>query len=122
MAHEMHMRDDGILSIALDGDMDKEDVATFSAAIQPFLEGASEEHPLRVLAQRNTAGRYRPAARRLFAELSSDPRLGKVAVASPSRYGRVLVGFIVKASGRDNVHFCSSKDDAVAWLQEKDRV
>lgn len=121
MAHEMHMRDDGILSITLDGDMGQEETEPFSTDLRPFLEGATKEHPLHILARRRTKGRYRPAARKLFTELSSHPQLGKVAIASPSRYGRVLIGFIVKASGRDNVRFFETEEEALAWLHA-DRV
>ena len=116
MAHEMYMRDDGILSIALEGDMDQDEAKSFSTDLQPFLASASDENPLYVLARRKAPGRYRPAARKVFSELNSYPQLSKVAIVNPSRYGRVLIGFIVKASGRDNVRFFPTEDEALAWL------
>ena len=119
MAYELYQDDDGILHLSFEGDMGETEAQAFLAAFEPFLDAATEQEPLLILAQRKTAGKYGPAVRKFFVRLNSYPQIGRVAVARVSRYGRVLVGFILKATGRDNVRFFDSEETALAWLKEE---
>jgi hypothetical protein len=118
MAYEMYLDDDGILHLTFDGDMSEADARSFVSEFKPVLAGSTEQEPLSILARRGTEGRYGPVVRKFFVELNSYPQIGRVAVARASRYGRVLGGFILKATGRENVRFFDSEAEALAWLKE----
>jgi hypothetical protein len=45
-----------------------------------------------------------------------DPRVGRSAMVGTSPYFRVLVGFILKATGRDDVRLFALLDEALDWL------
>lgn len=117
MAHEMHMGDDGILRFAFIGDMGEEGVEAFIEDFTPFLEAATEAEPLVILADASQAGKTSSAARKAYVRLNRDLRGGKVAVVGSRRYGRVLVSFILKATGRDNIRFFESEEKALTWLK-----
>jgi hypothetical protein len=117
MAHEISMGDDGILRLAFIGDMVGEDIEIFIKDFTPFLEAATEVEPLNILADASRAGKTSSAARKAYVRLNRDLRGGKVAVVGARRYGRVLVSFILKATGRDNVRFFDSEEEALAWLK-----
>jgi hypothetical protein len=113
------MGDDGILRVELIGDTGIEDIDAFLEDIAPFLEAATEEEPLLVLAESGLTGKYSAAARKRFAELLREPRVRKVALLNARRYVRVLIGFILRSAGRDNIHFFDSEEEALAWLKEE---
>jgi hypothetical protein len=120
MAHKLSMGDDGILRVALIGDIGTESIDAFLEDITPFLEAATEEEPLLVLAESGSTGKYSSAARKRFAELLREPRVKKVALVNARRYVRVLISFILRAAGRDNIHCFDSEEEALAWLKEGD--
>ncbi len=117
MAHEIDMRDDGILWLAQIGDVDKEDMDAFLEDLTPFLEAATEAQPLLILSDTNRTGKLSASARKLLAGLGRDPRLRKTAIVGSGRYTRVVAGFINKAAGRDNICFFDSEEEAIAWLK-----
>ncbi len=117
MTHEIEMRDDGILRMALIGDVGKEDMEVFLKDYVPFLEAATEAEPLAVLVDSVRSGKLSSKARKAFAGMNRDPRLGKVANVRSGRYTRVLIGWVLKATGRDNLRFFDSEEEALAWLK-----
>jgi hypothetical protein len=44
--------------------------------------------------------------------------LGKAATIGVDRYTRVLIGFVLKATGRDNIRLFDTEEQALAWLRE----
>jgi hypothetical protein len=118
MAHELSMGDDGILRLALIGDQDEESMKAFLKDFMPFLEATTEREPLRLLADSSRDGKYTAGARKSYLDLNRDPRVGKAAIVGANRYIRVLAGFVLKASRRDNIRFSDTEKEALAWLKE----
>lgn len=120
MAYDMHMGDDGILRVSFEGDLDLPEVTAYTMAYRPFLETASEAEPLRFLVDVSRLGKTSAAARKLLVEefRAPDPRIGKSAMVGASRYVRVLAGFVMKATGREDVRLFATEEDALAWLEE----
>lgn len=118
MAYEMHMRDDGILRMWFEGDIGVEEMETFRREFEGFLAGATEQEPLQVLTDSSRPAKYSSAARKIFVALQDSPQVGKAAVVGARRYTRVLASFVLRASGRDNVRFFDSEEEAVDWLAE----
>ncbi|HEY71716.1 MAG: hypothetical protein DRJ03_31940 [Chloroflexi bacterium] len=117
MAYELEMRDDGILRMAFIGDMDQQDLEAFRQEFDPFLESATEAEPLRVLVDGSRSGKYTSGARKIFVDLYRSLKIGNVALVAAPRYSRVLVGFVLKATGRDNIHLFDSEEEGLAWLR-----
>jgi hypothetical protein len=117
MAHELRMRDDGILWLAQIGDVDEEDMDAFLGDLTPFLEAATEGQSLLILSDTSRTGKLSANARKLLAGLGRDPRLRKTAILGSGRYTRVVASFINKAAGRDNIRFFDSEQEAIAWLK-----
>ncbi len=115
MTHDIKMRDDGILQL----DTHTGVTETLLQDFISFLETATEEKPLAIFVRATgPTGKYSSAIRQTFARLMRDPRLGQVAVVGGGRrYTRVMVGFLLKATGRDNIRFFDSEEEAVVWLK-----
>ena len=117
MAYELEIRDDGIARLATIGDQDREEVENLRKDLESLLEAATEAEPVRLIVDSSRSGKTSSAARRIYVELNRDPRIGKTALVGSRRYGRLLGTFIVKATGRDNIRFFDSEEEALAWLK-----
>lgn len=117
MPYQLKMREDGILQIAFDGGLQPAELEQFVSEFTRYLESATPDAPLRTLTMVDQSGnKLAPAVRKTFADLNADPRLGKSATVGMDRYTRVLAGFVLKATGRNNIRFFASEELAVAWL------
>ena len=115
MAYEFHMADDGILWLTVIGDFGQEDAQACSESA-PFQKD-TRSALLLLLVDTRRSGKVESRARKTMIELIRGNREGKVAVLGLSRYVRVLVGFVNKATGRDNVRLFGSEEEALAWLK-----
>jgi hypothetical protein len=70
-----------------------------------------------MLADLSQGGKFSAEFRKTLAGLMNDPRTGKVANVGAKRYNRVLAGFLLKATGRDNIRFFKLEEEALAWLK-----
>lgn len=120
MPYQMQMGDDGILRVDFAGSvLEREEVDDFVRDFRVYLDTATLEAPLRTLTVAGQSGiKLSPKVRKAFADLNADPRLGKAATIGIDRYTRVLIGFVLKATGRDNIHFFDTEAKALAWLRE----
>jgi hypothetical protein len=123
--HTISIGNDGILRVAFVGDPRTRDAAAFFKDFSPFLEAATEEEPLHIIIDGSRLGKTSASARKTLLGINRDPRVGKIAVLGAGRYMRVLVGFILKATRRDNIRLFAPKHgdlnaekEAIAWLKE----
>jgi len=114
------MGDDRILRIDFaGGTLERAEVDDFVRDFHVYLDAATPEVPLRTLTIADQSGKKLSSqVRKAFADLNLDPRLGKSATVGTNRYIRVLVGFVLKATGRDNIRFFETEEQALAWLRE----
>jgi hypothetical protein len=118
MLYDLHMDDDNILWI-FPSDIGKELEAALEEFAKSFLKTATETEPLHILMDSRDAGKPTARARKTFAKLGRDPRIGKCAVVGGiERYSRVMAGLINRAVGRNNIRFFQSEEKAIAWLKE----
>lgn len=119
MPYSMEMRGDGILEMAFVGDVDTEDIDAVMAEFEAFMDTATETEPLCVLSNVSQAGKLSASARKGLASMGTDPRMGRNAIVGVSRYQRVMAGFIIKASGHDDLRFFDSEAEALDWLKQR---
>ena len=118
MTHELTMGEDGILRLSFIGDIGPEDVDAYVEELSPFLDGATAENPLRILSFSGREGKISAVARKTFAQLNEDSRMGKVAILGGNRFTRVMTTIILKATGRQNIRFFGTETEAMEWLKE----
>ncbi len=117
MAYRLGMGNDGILRLAFIGDTNDQDVEALAADITPFLEHATATNPLNILWDDSRGGKTTAEVRKFYADLNRDPRIGKVAIFGARHYGRVLGEFVLKFTGRDNIRFFDTQEQALDWLK-----
>ncbi len=76
------------------------------------LECSTDGAPIRTMVDASREGIHSASARRRFAEINSDTRMGKIAVMGGSRFNRIMAIILLKASGRTNIRFFDSKNEA----------
>ncbi|MBN1179058.1 MAG: STAS/SEC14 domain-containing protein [Anaerolineae bacterium] len=119
MGHEVYMGEDGILRVRFIGDIGEQEITAFLAEFTPYLEASTPERPLRVLAlPAPTPAKFSSHARKVLASLNTNPKLGKSATVDTQRYTRVLLSFVLKATGRSNIAIFNTEEEALAWLQK----
>jgi hypothetical protein len=116
MAHEFSVGEDGLVRLAMIGNITDDDVTALVNELQPHLDNATPEIPLRIIVYAGREERTEPAARKRFVELNKDPRIGMMAIVGGSRFNRVVATIILKATGRSIIHFYETEAEAVAWL------
>ena len=119
MTYQLEMGDDGILRLSFSGQIGTEEMEAFRQDFMPFLEAATDESPVLVLSGAHGDTKYSSGARKIFMQLNRDPRIGKAATVGTARYTRVLARFVLKATGRDNIGFFDTQEEAVAWLKDE---
>jgi len=120
VAHTIEMGNDGVVRTAFIGDMTEQGVNALAEDAQPFLEASSAKKPTPVLHDSSRSGKYTSRARKAILAFFSDPRIGKIAVIGARPYTRVLLSFLIKASGRENMRLFGTEPEALAWLQSAD--
>ena len=117
MTYKLEMGEDGILRLSFAGQVGTEEMEAFRQDFLPYLEAATDESPLLVLSNAQGDTKYSSGARKIFMQLNRDSRIGKAATVGTGRYTRVLARFVLKATGRDNIGFFDTQEEAVAWLK-----
>lgn len=119
MPYQIKMRDDGILRINFaGGTLEHDRIDDFVRDLNVYLDAVTPEVPLRILALTDRSDvKLSSKTRKAFANINLDPRIGKTATAGMNRYVRVLVSFVLKATGRDNIRFFETEEEALTWLQ-----
>lgn len=124
MPYQIQLIEAGIVRISFPGgSLEHEEVEDFMRDFRVYLDDATPEAPMNVMTIVGQQGAKLPSkTRKAFTDLNADKRLGKAATLGVDRYARVLIGFMLKATGRDNIRFFDTEEQALAWLREKDGV
>lgn len=122
MGCEINMREDGVLQVTFRGIVDAEEIEAYVQAYQLYRERATEENPVRFLGIGTDLDKFTSGARKALIDMfqARDPRAGKTALVGGSRYGRVLAGLVIKATGRDDMRLFGTVEEAEAWLKSPD--
>ncbi len=119
MAYKVDMRDDRILKITFNGLVNGDDMAAYMQAFHTYRTRATDEHPLQFLVVGTDVEKVSSSARKALIDMfrEPDPLAGETAIVGGSRYVRVLVGFVMKATGKKDMRLFGTEDEALAWLQ-----
>ncbi len=118
MTHEMAMIEDGIVRMAFIGEVDDQAAESWYREFMPFLEATTAKRPISLLVDASRDDKMSGGARRTLAQVQADPRLAKVAIVKINRFNRVMITFLSKVTGRDNMGLFDTEAEALAWLKE----
>ncbi len=122
MPYKLYKDDDDIVHVAWIGDIDGETVRAYLEEVEPYLAQATPDRLIHAVIDSSRDGKYTAEARRYFADLSKDPRLGRIALINSSRTTRLMAKFFIKVSRREDVmRFFDGEEEAVTWLKEERR-
>lgn len=116
MAHTIEMNSDGILRITMNGNFGKSEGENFYRDMSLYLDAATAENPVHNVIDISGMKMMSSAARKYFFKLNDDPRYGLVGMVNAPRAVIVLTRFILRASGRTNIDFFDSTDNALDWI------
>ena len=122
MNHELNLGEDSILRVAFRGCIEQAAIQAYCRELDPFLAEASADKPLQFIAYAGQEENFSLAARKQLAELSADPRVGKVAVLGATRMNLVLGMFLLKFTQRNNIRFFNHEEDALHWLKTDEQI
>jgi len=105
----------GILYNKSWGDFEEEDARKQAAEI--LRTTGSKPGKALALNDLREAGKASSAARKVFSQLMKNEKVAKHAFVGMRILTRVIVSFIMKASGVNNIKFFSNEEDAVKWLK-----
>jgi len=120
MPYELYRRGDRILHLAFIGDQSDADMEAFRDEFLPFVEAATDDDPLLIVVDGTRSAKFSSDGRKVFLELNKNLKIAKVAVWGANRYARVLVSFVIKATGRNNIRFTETEQEALDWLEAED--
>jgi hypothetical protein len=116
MAYELSTGADGIVRATFIGDTDKDDALAYHKDLEQYMDKANEDNLFNLIIYVDQAGKFSAEARKSFSQLNDDPRMGRIAYLGANRFIRVITNFVQKASGRNNMRFFDSEEEAVSWL------
>jgi len=117
MTFEIKMGPDGILRINMSGDLDNGIVENFRREYSPYIIASTPDNPLQNLFFLQNLGQLSPSIRKYLTELNRDSRFGLSAFVNPSRRAKILGQLINKATGRNNIRYFDTENEALGWLK-----
>lgn len=116
MFYNFEMQPNGILQVKVVGDFSDEDTEGYLQELYAYADKLPEGEQLHSLLDATGIGKVSPNVRRAVASSLEDPRFGKTAVWGDNRFVKVLVDFLLKATGRQDMRYFTGKEEAINWL------
>ena len=112
-------RKDGIIMVKTwETEWNEKDAQRFVDELSKILE--TIEGKAKVLGDASGAS-FGPTleSRKIYAKLLKFPKIGKAAIIGLSTANKVVVSFLLKASGKKGLGVFSTKEEALKWLKEE---
>ena len=106
----------GIVRNRSAGDFEEEDARRQMAEILRIVE--SRPGKVLVLNDLTAAGTASSGARKVFAEMLQSEKIARHAFVGMRTLTRVIVSFLVRASGARDARFFATEEEALRWLKE----
>ena len=106
---------EGVIRNRSQGDFEEADARKQMARILEMAEG----RPGRVLVLNDLteAGKASSGARKVYAELLKSDKIARHAFVGMRTLTRVIVSFLLRASGAEDAGFFDTEDEALKWLK-----
>ena len=114
--HRLYLAEDNTLYITVVGEQDEQTALAIKESLPIF--AGMVEGKFDVLVDNNKAGKASSEARKIFRELTELENIGKIAIFGAHPVARVLASFAIGVSGKKDIRFFKSKEEALVWLKE----
>jgi hypothetical protein len=118
MAYTLHVDDEGILQVSITGDFTQEELNLYMQDLTGILDGIPEGERIKSFIDTTELGRVNPNLRRTVGDFMDNKKLGITAVLGNSRVVKVMIDFVLKASGRHHMKYFTDQNEATTWLHE----
>ena len=108
--------EEGIIRTKSQGDFEEADARRQMAEILEI--AGSRPGQVLLLNDLTEAGKASSGARKVFAQLLQSDRIARHAFVGMRTLTRVIVSFLVRASGAENAMFFVTEEEALKWLRE----
>ena len=117
MAYSLNLDEEGILNVTINGEFTEDQLSSYIHDLNEIVSGVPAGQNLKSFIDTTELGRVNPNLRRMTGDIMDDPRLGATAVLGNSRVVKVMIDFVLKASGRDHMHYFTNRNEALSWLK-----
>jgi hypothetical protein len=107
---------EGIIRNQSQGDFEEADARRQMAEILKIAE--SRPGKVLVLNDLTGAGKASSGARKIYAQVLRSEKIAKHAFVGMRTLTRVIVSFLLRASGAENAMFFATEEEALKWLKE----
>jgi len=119
MGFKLSQIDDNIARLDLMGTFDAEDAQEYLEQVAPYFERViALDKKLHIFIDSTQFEKLSTEGRRVFSDLNKHPAIGNLATMGINRIYSMLARFIMIASGKNNIRFFNSEDEALTWLRE----
>lgn len=116
MAYSLNLGKDGILYVSINGEFTEDQLSNYIQELNEVVSTVPAGQKLKSFIDTTELGRVNPNLRRMTGDFMNDPRLGATAVLGNSRVVKVMIDFVLKASGRDHMNYFTNREEALSWL------
>jgi hypothetical protein len=111
--------DDGIIHDIAEGSSNKEIATQIKETILSLAENRNGKS--HVICDLTNAGIPTYEARKIYAGIANEKKIGKVAMIGSNTISRIIAAFTLKIMRNTNTRFFKSKEAAIKWLKENGR-
>lgn len=116
MSYTINKDDMGILQVVIIGEFTEEELITYMHDISEIMADIPQTEKIKTFIDTTELGRVNPNLRRSVGDFLDDPRFGETAVLGSNRVVKVMIDFVLKASGRHHMKYFTDRAEAEAWL------
>jgi hypothetical protein len=120
MAYSLHIDEEGILQVTMSDDFTEDELKSYMKELDEILATIPDGEKLKTFIDTSDLGRVNPNLRRSVGDFMDTPKFGKTAVFGNSRVVKVMIDFVLKASGRHHMKYFTDQDEATTWLLTAD--
>lgn len=116
MSYTINKDENGILRVAMSGDFTEEEFLAYMQEIGENINDIPQNEKVKTFIDTTNLNRVNPNLRRSVGDFLDDPRFGHTAVLGNSRVVKVMIDFVLKASGRHHMKYFTDRKEAESWL------
>lgn len=116
MSYTINKDDNGTLQVMISGEFTEEELIMYMHDISEIMVDIPQDKKVKSFIDTTQLGRVNPNLRRTVGDFLDDPRFGETAVLGSSRVVKVMIDFVLKASGRHHMKYFTDRAEAETWL------
>jgi|GEM_PF-4404392 len=119
MGFDFREREDGVIWVSFEGDVEEQDATASFQVYERAVERTPQDGTILFLVDVSRVGKASAKTRKAFIELfrGTERRMVRTAVVGANRYVTLIADFTLRMLGKKQVRLFGSEQDALAWLK-----